>query len=231
MREEGQAVSDTLYALAMGPDTRVRHYASCVVGDVRYNTLARDEGRKTQNSAVMSTDTHKKVTTEMYANITDIVQLQYISSFEVHRCVVLFCCRWYNQFTKISKPKADDYFKSINVKAAYRTDEPYILANQATQIFFLEDTYARNQDWRVLQKFEQRNSFNEVAQQDDAYTAADVEDSTDVYDMFADHHINKAGEKIACQAVEVDELINKKPTFEDIDAEEEDDTGGNYDSD
>ena len=45
------------------------------------------------------------------------------------------------------------------------------------------------------------------------------------------HHINKVGEKIACQAVEVDELINKKPTFEDIDAEEEDDTGGNYDSD
>ena len=44
--------------------------------------------------------------------------------------------------------------------------------------------------------------------------------------MFADHHINKAGEKIACQAVEVDELINKKPMFEDIDAEEEDDTGG-----
>jgi hypothetical protein len=108
----------------------------------------------------------------------------------------------------------------------YRTDEPYILANQATQIFFLEETYARSQDWRILQKFEQRNSFNEVTQQDDAYTAADVEESTDVYDMFVNHHINKAGEKIACQAGEVDGLINKKPTFEDIEDEEEDDTGG-----
>ena len=48
------------------------HYESCVVGDVRYNTLARDEGRKTQNSAIMSTDTYDKETTEMYANITDI---------------------------------------------------------------------------------------------------------------------------------------------------------------
>ena len=54
MREDGQAVDDALYSLAMGPDTRVRHYESCVVGDVRYNTLARDEGRKTQNSAIMS---------------------------------------------------------------------------------------------------------------------------------------------------------------------------------
>ena len=163
MREDGQAVDDALYSLAMGPDTRVRHYESCVVGHVRYNTLARDEGRKTQNSAIMSTDTHKKVTTEMYANITDIVQLQYISSFEVHRCGVLFCGRWYNQFTRISKPKADDYFKSINVKAAYRTNEPYILANQATHIFFLEDRLSGYQDWRAVQKFNQRNSFNEVA--------------------------------------------------------------------
>ena len=85
MREDGQAVNDVLYALAMGPDTRVRHYESCIVGDVRYNTLARDKGRKTQNSAIMSTDKQGEETTEMYANITDIVQLQYISNFEDDR--------------------------------------------------------------------------------------------------------------------------------------------------
>ena len=76
MREDGQAVDDALYALAMGPDTRVRHYESCVIGDVRYNTLARDEGRKTQNSAIMSTDTYDKEITKMHANIIDILQLQ-----------------------------------------------------------------------------------------------------------------------------------------------------------
>ena len=92
MREDGQVVDDALYALAMCHDTQVRHYESCVVGDVRYNTLAREEGRKTQNSAIMSTDMYGKEITKMYANITDIVQLQYISSFEVHRCVVLLCC-------------------------------------------------------------------------------------------------------------------------------------------
>ena len=231
MREDGQAVDDALYSLAMGPDTRVRHYESCVVGDVHYNTLACNEGRKTQNSAIMSTDTYDKETTEMYANITDIVQLQYISSFKDHRCVVLLCYCWYNLFSRIAKPRADDYFKSINVKAAYQTNEPFILANQATQIFFLEDTFARSDDWRVLQRFEQRNSFNEVAQQDDAYTAPDVQDSTDVPNMFENHHINDAGEKIVCRAVDIQELIKKKPKFEDTEDEEEDDTLGNYDSD
>ena len=38
-----QAVDDAHYALAMGPDTRVRHYESCIVGDVCYNTLACNE--------------------------------------------------------------------------------------------------------------------------------------------------------------------------------------------
>ena len=89
----------------MGPNTQVRHYESCDVGDVRYNTLARDEGRKTQNTAIMSTNTYERETTEMYANITDIVQLQYIYSFEDHRCVVLLCCRWYNLFSRIAKPE------------------------------------------------------------------------------------------------------------------------------
>ena len=167
----------------------------------------------------------------MYANITDIVQLQYISSFEDHWCVVLLCCRWYNLFSRIAKPRADDYFKSINVKAAYQTNEPFILANQATQIFFLEDTFARSDDWRVLQRFEQRNSFNEVAQQDDAYTSPDVQDNTDVPNIFENHHVNDAGKKIACHAVDIQELIKKKPTFKDVEDEEEDDTMGNYDSD
>ena len=80
----------------------------------------------------MSTDTYERETTEMYANITCIVQLQYISNFEDHRCVVLLCCHWYNLFSKIAKPTADDYFESINIKAVYQTYEPFILANQAT---------------------------------------------------------------------------------------------------
>ena len=42
-----------------------------------YNTLVHDEGRKTQNNAIISTDTYGKETTEMYANIIDIVQMQY----------------------------------------------------------------------------------------------------------------------------------------------------------
>ena len=54
-----------------------------------------------------------------------------------------------------------------------------------------------------MQRFEKRNSFNEVAQHDDAYTASNVEDSIDVPNIFENHHVNDAGEKIACPAVDI----------------------------
>ena len=82
-----------------------------------------------------------------------------------------------------------------------------------------------------MERFEQRDSFNEVAQQDDAYTAPDVQDTTYVPNIFENHHVNDAGEETACRAVDIQELIKKKPTFEDVEDEEEDDTMGNYDSD
>ena len=70
-------------------------------------------------------------------------------------------------------------------------------------IFFLEDTFARSDKWRVLQRFEQRNSFNEVAQQEDAYSAPDVEHSIDVPNIFENHHVNDAGKKIAYWVVDI----------------------------
>ena len=94
----------------------------------------------------------------------------------------------------------------------------------------MEDTFARSDDWRVLQRFELRNSFNEVAKQDDAYTAPNVQDNTDFPNIFENHHVNDAGEKIAYRAMDIQELIKKKPMFEDVEDEEEDDTVGNYDS-
>ena len=38
--------------------------------------------------------------------------------------------------------------------------------------------------------------------------------------------MNDAGEKISCHVVDIQELIKKKPTFVDVEDEEEDDTWG-----
>ena len=46
-----------------------------------------------------------------------------------------------------------------------------------------------------------------------------MQDNTDVPNIFENHHVNDAGEKIACRAVGIQELIKKKSTFEDVEDE------------
>ena len=60
----------------------------------------------------------------------------------------------------------------------------HLFGKSSNTDIFLGDTFARSNDWRVVQRFEKRNSFNEVAQQDDAYTAPNVQDNTDVPNIF-----------------------------------------------
>ena len=53
-----EEVDADLFALACGPDFRVKKYSSCVVNGVRFNTVDRDKNKKAQNNGVMSISEH-----------------------------------------------------------------------------------------------------------------------------------------------------------------------------
>jgi hypothetical protein len=42
-----ESANDDVFALACGPDLRVRSYSSCVVNGVRFCTVERDQNKKT----------------------------------------------------------------------------------------------------------------------------------------------------------------------------------------
>jgi len=48
--------------------------------------------------------------------------------------------------------KDDGYFKSINIEGQWYKNDPFILATEASQVFFLEDTKFGS-SWRVVQEF------------------------------------------------------------------------------
>jgi len=54
----------------------------------------------------------------------------------------------------------DKHFKSINVQSFWYKTDPFILADQAKKIFYLQDTTPQCKDWRVVQKFEHRNIYD-----------------------------------------------------------------------
>jgi hypothetical protein len=55
--------------------------------------------------------------------------------------------------------KDDGYFKSINIQGRWYKNDPFIMAIDASQVFFLEDTKF-GPSWRVLQEFGHRHIFD-----------------------------------------------------------------------
>ena len=55
--------------------------------------------------------------------------------------------------------KDDGFMKSINHASCWFKDDPFILATQATKVFYLDDTKHRG-NWKVVQKFTHRHLWN-----------------------------------------------------------------------
>ncbi|CAL8992953.1 unnamed protein product, partial [Prunus brigantina] len=54
--------------------------------------------------------------------------------------------------------KIDHGLLFVNINRTWYDDDPYILANMATQIVYLDDPKAGN-GWKVVQKMDQRNVY------------------------------------------------------------------------
>ena len=61
-----EEVDDDIFALACGPDLRVRSYSTCVVNGVRYCTVERDKNKRTQNSRVACAGAYKSEMIDFY---------------------------------------------------------------------------------------------------------------------------------------------------------------------
>ncbi|KAL3830913.1 hypothetical protein ACJIZ3_019715 [Penstemon smallii] len=134
-------VSDELLALAS-------------VEGVKYLTRERDSRRLIQNSGVSTKSIHKGKTIKFYGVLEDVIELSYVDNF---RCV-LFSCKWFD--LQRHKPvKIDDDFTSINVRKLWYTSDPYVLANQVTQVFYVRDTKLGG-DWKVVQISQHRHLFD-----------------------------------------------------------------------
>jgi hypothetical protein len=155
----GEDISTDIYALSCGPDLRVKLFSGCIVNGVRFHTIDREEKRRTQNSGVMVDGTHNGEDIEFFGCLKEIIQLQYNADYSGHRSVILFRCDWFDTESKKARMKDDGFFKSINSSVLWYKDDPFILATQATKIFYLEDTkYCGS--WRVVQKFTHRHLWN-----------------------------------------------------------------------
>ncbi|CAA0817214.1 Unknown protein [Striga hermonthica] len=165
-----EEVSDDIKFLARGPLDHARRYSSYNINGLRFRTMNREEGLKTQNSGVFlfagtpsvasSRDVHGVVgDVAYYGKLIDIVELNYYGRF----FVTLFKCIWAN--TTTSRGIRKDCFGFTEVNFSNRIhigdsidDEPYILPVQAQMVFYV--TNELDKEWSVAIPCKPRDSFD-----------------------------------------------------------------------
>ncbi|XP_042988830.1 uncharacterized protein LOC122316370 [Carya illinoinensis] len=148
-------VSPDLYALACGPDRWVATYAACIINGKRFHTKSRELRRRSQNFGVLVTGDQETDNVDFYGVINDVVELHYMGG----RRVYLFSCDWFDVGDKRRGVRVDDHLTSVNMNRTWYKDEPYVLACQASQCFYIRDIRAKG-NWFVVQKYNNRNVYD-----------------------------------------------------------------------
>lgn len=143
------AVPEDIKLLALGPHVDAKRFKGYIFNGFRFRIKEVDMRRKIQNSGVMlsasvtsfaSRKDNNPVVGDMnfYGEFTDIIEIHYSNSMKY----VLFKCNWVDNRVGIVK----DVFKFtlVNFKhTLYRenkvSDEPFILATQAEQVWYVPD--------------------------------------------------------------------------------------------
>ncbi|XP_042939338.1 uncharacterized protein LOC122274358 [Carya illinoinensis] len=148
-------VSDDIYALACGPDPWVASFSACIMNGTRFHTLRRGEYRRTQNSGVVVKGEHNSKPIDFYGVLNDILQLRYMG----WRHVYLFRCEWFDVGDMRRGIVVGEHITSVNTSRKWYRDEPFALACQVCQVFYLKDNSKRG-NWSVVQRVNNRNMYD-----------------------------------------------------------------------
>ena len=82
-----------------------------------------------------------------YGAILEVMEVVYIRG----RKVLVFHCQWFRLMPNSNLIFEQHNLTSINIKSSWYEDQPYILATQARQVFYLL-ILKRGDNWKIVQK-------------------------------------------------------------------------------
>ncbi|CAL8140706.1 unnamed protein product [Prunus armeniaca] len=162
---------------------RAELFSGYNVNGVKFLGEARDDKLCTQNSGVHVPGGGESTDIDFYGKLTTVVQLLYKDRYQV----IVFKCRWFD--TNPNRPgsvKINHGLLSVNMNRTWYDDDPYILANMATQIVYLDDLKAGS-GWNVVQKMDHRN----------VYAISELDQTDNDVDNVADQRLESSMENDA----------------------------------
>ncbi|KAL0285204.1 UNVERIFIED_CONTAM: hypothetical protein Scaly_2826000 [Sesamum calycinum] len=193
---------DLLRSLYWGPKQLVKMWPCYFVNGFNFHTEDHNVGKSTMNCGVCVRDTEN----DFYGMLEEIIELDYPLNDDLH--VVLFKCRWVDP-TRGMKVHRHYHLVDVNFKRVYQKDEPFILAQQAVQVYYTEYPSMKRDkiDWMAFCKTKARrveSHWTNVAYQIDEEVPflrvgtsrldEDDEDEDDE-DSFDDYETNEESEE------------------------------------
>lgn len=155
----GEDISEEIQTLANGPFLAARKCNSYTIDGYNFHTNSYDQGRPSQSSGVALVSQILSSTSEdnenlmvrnkiYYGVITEILELNYNNKGSI----VLFKCDWVDNSAQDKWVQVDDLgVTQVNFKHLLKSDEPFILASQATQVYYVQDKL--DKDWYSVRSF------------------------------------------------------------------------------
>ncbi|KAJ9547248.1 hypothetical protein OSB04_019791 [Centaurea solstitialis] len=149
-----------LKVLARGPIRFVWSHKGYFVNGYKFHTTKHGDGRVTHNSGVcVKGSCYNEYESDYYGLLDDILEVEYPG---VGRCVVvLFHCTWFDTVDGV-RVAAKHNLVDIKYKSRLRTDDPFVLASQAIQVYY--SPYPSNtnylKDWWAVVKTKPRGIYN-----------------------------------------------------------------------
>ncbi|XP_068331574.1 uncharacterized protein [Pyrus communis] len=174
-------ISQDLHWLANYPSRVVSRYKSHIVHGFRFHIKSVDDKHKNQNCGVFVPANVPGVIGQVncYGRVVDMFEVKYYGPTEAGdrgRAMMLFKCEWVNSESPRGM-KTDQYgFTMVNFNQLGFKDDPFILASQALQAFYVEDTIKK--DWHVVVRTQPRDLFDVLEDSDaiDDYAMPNLDD-------------------------------------------------------
>ncbi|KAL5827629.1 hypothetical protein ACOSQ3_019469 [Xanthoceras sorbifolium] len=137
---------------------RVRNlfiYTGCVINGIRFHTQDRDYNRRTQNCGVLVKGEHRGKSIDFYEVLKDINEVSYLGQNKV----VIFKCDWWDLSGRRGIQIDEHNIISVNIRNIWYKNDPFVLACQTQQVFYLNDIKLGD-DWRVVNKSQPRENYD-----------------------------------------------------------------------
>ncbi|GJY09752.1 transposon protein, CACTA, En/Spm sub-class [Tanacetum coccineum] len=151
------SVASEIRILSRGPLNSVNSYSGCMVNGYKFHTQTREENRTCQNSRVVVRGDHGSSMIDYFGILQEVLEVVYLGG---SKRVLVFKCEWFKvdnaNGLQVDKESGST---SVNTSRKWYVDQPYILASQAKQVFYVPNLKL-GRNWYVVESNDPRTLYN-----------------------------------------------------------------------